>query len=433
MARSSFRGEFGINVVGHVKGEFGLGESARAQIRSIKAANIPYVISNIDSRDHRSLDSSFQTQEFTDENPYIINLLNFNAEAMPEFLDLRGSTYLEGKYNIGYWAWELPIFPREWEWIFQFYDEIWVPSSYCAESLSSISPVPVVKIMHSIDLPPPSLDREAIGYPKDKFIFLFVFDFHSTLARKNPIAVIEAFKQAFERSNPDVLLVIKFSNGHRYPDQVELVKNVAAGYPIQFIEGHLRKDEVNALFYNCDCYVSLHRSEGFGLTMAESMYYGKPVIATNYSANVEFMNVGNSFLVKYDMVDIEENVGSYQKGNTWADPDIEQTACLMHYVFHNYEQALQVGARASRDVRAKLSPQAIGRRLRERVENIVSRVSLNSQNSERIMNAKLSAWRKTAQQLQMELNALRSTSQPNRGNESILVTHQSNYESTRYE
>ena len=149
---------FGINIVGYVRGEFGLGESSRAQIRSIKAAGIPHSICNIDCASHGNGDNSFD-QEFTSDNPYAINLLNFNAEAMPEFLDNIGEEYLKDKYNIGYWAWELPTFPPEWEWLFQYYDEIWVPSGYCAEALSLVAPIPIVKIMHSIDLPTPSLSK----------------------------------------------------------------------------------------------------------------------------------------------------------------------------------------------------------------------------------------------------------------------------------
>jgi glycosyltransferase involved in cell wall biosynthesis len=394
---------FGINITGYVKGEFGLGESSRAQIRSIKAADIPHTICNIESNVHRSLDSTIKDDEFTTENPYAINLLNFNAEAMPEFLDNIGPDYLKGKYNIGYWAWELPTFPPEWEWLFQYYDEIWVPSGYCAEALSVVSPVPVVKIMHSISLPAPSLNRAAINYPKNKFIFLFLFDFHSTLARKNPQGIVEAFKRAFKSSNQDVCLILKFSNGKHYPEQVELLKEAASSHPsIQFIEGHLKKEEVNALFYNSNCYVSLHRAEGFGLTMAEAMYYGKPVIATGYSSNVEFMNVGNSFLVNYDLIKVTQDSGSYKKGNIWAEPDVEHTAALMHYVFHNYDSAQQIGIRAAREVKEKLSPLTIGKKIRHRLEHIMSSVALNM-HDDTSNQLQTKAWKQTAQELQEEL------------------------------
>lgn len=403
---------FGINVVGYVRGEFGLGESSRAQIRSIKAGDVPHTICNIDSSSHGNNDNTFAS-EFTNENPYAINLLNFNAEAMPEFLDNIGEEYLEGKYNIGYWAWELPTFPPEWEWLFQYYDEIWVPSGYCSEALSVVSPVPIVKIMHSINLPAAKLTREEtvfpdgkggeMSYPQDKFIFLFMFDFHSTLARKNPLGVIEAFKRAFRSTNQDVTLMIKFSNSKHYPAELELVKEAARSHPsIQFIDARLPKDVVNALFYNCDCYISLHRAEGFGLTMAEAMYYGKPVIATGYSSNVEFMNTGNSFLVHYDLIKVLKDSGSYKKGNIWADANVEHAAALMHYVFHNYQAARQVGLRGAREMKELLSPFTIGKKIRHRVEHIMSKIALDSQHNQ-ASELQANAWKQTAQELQEEL------------------------------
>ncbi len=402
MVENSKSINFGINLSGHIKGEFGLGESARAQLRSIKAANLDYAINNIEPKEHRCLDTTYSEAELTQENPYSINLLNFNAEVMPDFLENIGSDYLEDKYNIGYWAWELPEFPPEWEWLFQYYNEIWVPSNYCSEALSIVSPVPVIKIMHSIDLSVPSLQREAIGLPKEKFIFLFVFDFHSTVARKNPIAVIEAFKQAFGQTNDQVLLVIKSSNGKRYPEQYNHLKSIAEGYPIQFLDTYLSKEELNALFYNANCYVSLHRSEGFGLTMAEAMSYGKPVIATGYSANTEFMNVGNSFLVKYKLVEVTEDSGSYKKGNIWADPDVEHAACLMHYIFHNYKDAQQVGLRGATEVKSKLSPHIIGQKIKHRLEHIMSDFILKEYVQDNLQ-LEVEAWKRTAKQLYKEL------------------------------
>lgn len=406
---------FGINIVGYVKGEFGLGESSRAQIRSIKAAGIPHTICNIHCAPHGNEDDSFD-QEFTTENPYAINLLNFNAEAMPEFLDNVGEEFLKDKYNIGYWAWELPTFPTEWEWLFQYYDEIWVPSGYCAEALALVAPIPIVKIMHSIDLPAPSLSKTEIiipndthnqvaetNFPQDRFTFLFMFDFHSTMARKNPLAVIAAFKRAFTSTNQDVALIIKCSNSQSYPNELTLIKEAIAPYSaIQLIDARLPKNVVNALFYHCDCYVSLHRAEGFGLTMAEAMYYGKPAIATGYSANVEFMNTGNSFLVQYDLVKVQQDSGSYQKGNIWAEPSVEHTAALMHYVFHNQRSAQQIGFRAAEQVRVMLSPEAIGKKIHRRVEQIMSKISLESY-EQYSADCEENAWKKTAQDLQEDL------------------------------
>ena len=149
---------------------------------------------------------------------------------------------------------------------------------------------------------------------------------------------------------------------------------------------------------NCNCYVSLHRAEGFGLTMAEAMYYGKPVIATAYSSNTDFMNVGNSFLVKYDLVETTEAYGLYPKGSIWAEPDIDRAGFLMQYVFQNYPQAQQVGARSAKEIRSLFSPEVIGQKIRHRLEYISRTIEEKSW-----YESQAQAWKQAALQAQREL------------------------------
>ncbi len=363
--------KLGVNIAGFVKGELGIGEGVRATIRAIETTDIPYVINNIISTPHRNSDVTYQ-EKFSQENPYPINILQVNAHEVKTFMK-RGAIekYFPRRYNIGFWAWELPKFPPEWMSAFKPFNEIWTYSNYCVESIAKVSPVPVIKMMPSIDLPIPTLGREALNLPPDKFIFLFIFDFFSNIERKNPIATVRAFKQAFGENNPDVLLVIKCSNSQRFPgDRARLIEAIANSPSIKLIDGYLSKEKINALLYNCDCYVSLHRAEGFGLTMSEAMYYGKPVIATGYSSNIEFMNLGNSFLVDYETVEIAGNYGPYKRGDIWANPSIEHCAKLMQYVFNNYQKAREVGARAARDLKTLLSPAARGKEIKKRLEYI---------------------------------------------------------------
>ena len=421
MNKETLNSNFGVNIGGFVKGEFGLGEGVRANIRSIKAAGIPYTVNSLNVQWHRNLDTSHKDEEFAAANPYAINLVNVNAESLNTFIDAFGRSYFENHYNIGCWAWELPTFPPEWRFAFDYFDEIWTYSNHSAEAIAAVSPIPVIKIMPSLDLPQPSLGKEALGLPTDKFIFLFMFDSLSTFERKNPEGVVQAFIQAFGESNNDVLLVIKFSNSEHYPHQRDKFKELVANYPsVHLIEGHLMKEEVNALIYNSDCYVSLHRAEGFGLTMAEAMFYGKPVIATAYSSNMEFMNVGNSFLVKYDLVTLVEEQGPYKRGNTWAEADIEHAAALMYYVFHNYPQAQQVGARAATELKSLLSPQAIGTKVRSRVEHIMNMWTTNNfyrakdyfQAQANYFESQAQAWKNTAQEVQVELKQCQKLASP---------------------
>ncbi|MEG4106565.1 glycosyltransferase [Microcoleus sp. S13_C5] len=358
----------GINIAGYISGEFGIGEGVRANIRATEAAKIPFVINNFTRSPHRKQDTTYQN--FSQDNPHPVNLIQVNADEVATFIKHTGSSYFENKYNIGFWAWELPEFPPEWQPAFNHFHEIWTYSNYCAEAISAVSPIPVIKIMPSIALPAPSLNREALNLPKDKFIFLFAFDFSSRIERKNTLATIQAFKQAFGEDNR-LLLIIKSSNSNKNLEQKNLLNYaIANSANIKHLDGYLSKNKLNGLLYNCDCYVSLHRCEGFGLTMAEAMFYGKPVIATGYSSNTEFMNVGNSYLVKYKLIPIEKDCGPYKKGNVWAEADVEHAADLMRYVFNNYREAQQIGAIAAEEIKTLLNPQVTGNKIRKRLEYI---------------------------------------------------------------
>lgn len=398
----------GVNVLAYATGEFGGGEGARCILRALEAAGIPFSLKNVSVPWHRNLDSTYT--EFSDQYPYPINLVHINPD--PALFKSSETQFLQNRYNIGFWVWELQKFPTNWEFAFDLFDEVWTYSNYSVETISAVSPIPVLKIVPSLYLPKPSLKRKAFGLPEGKFVFLFIFDCHSTLGRKNPEAVIQAFKKAFDKSQEDVLLVLKFSNAEHHPQQRERLQTLSADYPsIVLMDGHLPKSEVNALIYNCNCYVSLHRAEGFGLTMAEAMFYGKPVIATAFSANTDFMNVGNSFLVKYELVKTTEEHFPYPKGSIWAEPDIDHAASLMQYVFNNYKDAKKVGLRASQEIKSLLNPQSVGKKLRERIENIMLRINpSNSSNGIEKLQAEIDwqtaqvrAWRQTALQAQMEL------------------------------
>lgn len=432
----------GLNVVGHVKGEYGLGQAIRSNLRAFEAVDIPFSIYNFDVPWHSNEDSTYS--DFSDDYPYPINFVHVNPD--PFFYQEIGNDFFKDKYNIGFWAWELTKISPYWNFAFDFFDEIWTPSNYSAEAISAVSPIPVFKLPHSIEFPIPSVTREDLGLPKDKFIFFFMFDFHSTLGRKNPFGLVEAFKKAFSNSNNDVLLVLKHSNGSHHPEKLQYFLEQTENYDsIHLIEGHLRKEDLQGLINSCDCYVSLHRSEGFGLTMAEAMYYGKPVIATGYSSNLEFMNMGNSYLVKYDLIEATENDGSYPKGSVWAHPDTDHAAFIMRQVFENQKESCKVGERAAQEMRSLLSPKNLGLKAKKRLENVVeivdnpewqnrmgrlksnfdiispenanqlptfsagiSHLSGKSKTKRRYFEFQAKAWEKTAKRLLEELNQIES-------------------------
>ena len=286
---------------------------------------------------------------------------------LPGFVQARGPEFFRGKYNIGYWLWELPELPEAFHGSFSYLDEVWVSSEYGREAIARVSPIPVVKVPPALPaegLRTKGVGREYFGLQDRHRVFLFMFDAHSIVERKNPGAVIEAFKRAFP-NDPDARLVLKLV--HADLALVARLRAEAADPRVLVIDRVFDREEVNSLLALSDCYVSLHRSEGFGLTMAEAMALGKPVIATGHSANLDFMNVGNSLLVRYEMVRLEKDYPPYPRGSAWADPDVDHAAELMRTVYEDPDRARKLGDRARADVMAYLSPEAVGTRISERL------------------------------------------------------------------
>ena len=364
---------FGINLMGYFQSEKGVGEHSRGTIRSLQGGGIPYVLNNYVDHGSSNVDATYT--DFTTENPYPVNLIILNPEAVP-VLASESPKYLKGRYNIGYWNWELEWFPTEWRGAFKYFDEIWALSTFTRNSIARVSPIPVHALPAAIVVPPrqaEAITRERLQLPPNAFLFLFAFDFHSHLARKNPLAVNEAFRRAFP-TRRDVVLVLKTSRSKATPMEFSEVLLACRGQPnIRILREVLSRGEMYDLLRLCDAYVGLHRSEGFGLPLAEAMALAKPVIATDYSANVDFMNESNSYPVRYRMVAIEQDHGPYRKGAEWADPDVDHAAEQMRRVVEEPATARAVAARARADIARLYSPQAVGQQIRDRLTAILRR------------------------------------------------------------
>src|SRR5262249_47183438 len=203
------------------------------------------------------------------------------------------------------------------------------------------------------------------------FTFLFVFDMNSVLERKNPLGLISAFRSAFGAST-DVQLVIKVSRGQANPHDLARLKAACAGVGpgVVLIDGVMPREEAFALVKCCDCYVSLHRSEGYGLTMAEAMFFGKPTIATAYSGNSDFMTDDTSRLIPYRLVPLERDYAVYRKGSLWAEPSLGDAADALRWVHEHPAEAGAMGERGREHVARVLSLEAYGQRIRARLEEL---------------------------------------------------------------
>jgi glycosyltransferase involved in cell wall biosynthesis len=291
-----------------------------------------------------------------------------NADALRVVKPLLGPATFHNRLNIGCWAWELSRFPGEWRDRFQGLREVWVLSAFMQQAIGAVAPVPVVTIGSPVvPYPPTGLTRADLGLPADQRVFLFAFDMLSVPERKNPLDCIAAYRMAFAPRFDGVQLVIKANHLAQFPDwQARLRDEVASARGI-LIEDTLERRAVNALYEQADVYVSLHRSEGFGLTLAESMRLGKPVIATDYSANRDYLNESNGFPVRYTLVELERDYGPYRAGNVWAQPDIAHAAALMRQAAGDPEEARRRGLRAAADMERLYSPRAVARRMIERL------------------------------------------------------------------
>ncbi|MDH3277302.1 MAG: glycosyltransferase [Nitrosopumilus sp.] len=360
----------GINVAGYFKGEFGVAEAARNYVKSISKVNIPFVLNNINSPAHRNNDKTFN--KFENENPFPVNLICVNADQSEFFYNTKGSEYFKNKYNIAVWFWEIADFPKKWMNSFNYFDEIWVASNFIANSLSKISPIPVVKIESPFEIDETKMisDKSKFGFEEDEFLFLFIFDYNSIFERKNPLAIIEAFKRSF-KENEKVRLVIKCTNGDKFPEKNKKLVKDCGVKNITLLDKYLDRNELLVLIASCDCYISLHRGEGLGLTIAEAMYAKKPVIATHYGGNTDFMNLNNSYPVKYKLVKLEKDYEPYQKGSVWAEPNIIQASDLMKEVYENKDEAKKVGLQGYEDVKKQLNFNVVGEQILKRLDIIL--------------------------------------------------------------
>jgi glycosyltransferase involved in cell wall biosynthesis len=215
------------------------------------------------------------------------------------------------------------------------------------------------------------LQRRHFGLNADDYVFFCSFDFNSTVARKNPFAVIKAFREAFPRGDEKVTLLVKSSNGDRSAAfLMQLLGAASRDARILVRDDLLERADLQALHRCIDVYVSLHRCEGFGLGMAEAMCMGKPVVATAYSGNMEFMTSANSCLVDYRMVSVRRGEYPYADGQQWADPDPRHAAEHMRSLYEDRALGRRLGEAAARDMARDFSVEACMKVLAQRLSLI---------------------------------------------------------------
>jgi glycosyltransferase involved in cell wall biosynthesis len=366
----------GANLIGYARAEIGMGEHVRMTAAAFRTTPVPFAVIDFNVGLPGAQDSATEQEEASRGNPYAANIFHVNADQIFVAYQHFGHEFFSRRYNIGYWAWELAACPAEMLAATAFIDELWAPSRFIQAAFRKCSGVPVEYMPLCVMIPDfPPLGRNHFHLPEDAFTFLYTFDCLSFLERKNPLAAIAAFRLAFPQSSANVRLVLKVMNCNpKAPLWKALIATIDADPRIVVINRTLSRPELLALVNTCDCYVSLHRSEGFGRGPAEAMCLAKPVIATNYSGNTDFTTDDNSCPVGYKLIPVESGQYPHFRGQQWADPDIEHAAWYMKKLILDNAYARQLGERARLFMRNNFSQEVVGERYRSRLRklNLVS-------------------------------------------------------------
>lgn len=351
----------GVNVAGYFDSTLGVGEAARQLREALEASGVPTASFTLPERRSRAGAPARPPAE----PPFATTLVCANADGLEGARDWLGPGFFAGR-TVGLWWWEVETFPDTWRRAFDGLDELWVGSRFVADAIAPVSPVPVL----TMPLPvaprhPEPLTRAQLGLP-ESFLFLFVFDFASGFERKNPLAAIEAFRRAFEPGS-GAALVIKHVGEEEHSSEAARLAEAAARHPdVHLLGRHLPAERQASLTAACDCYLSLHRSEGFGLTIAEAVLAGKPVVATGYSGPLDFLDPATASLVDHELRPVGPGQEPYPPDARWAEPDLDDAARLMREVHADPDAARVRAARALDRFQSTHAPAAAGRAMARR-------------------------------------------------------------------
>ena len=372
--------EQGVAVIGPAYKASGLGQAMRLSVDVLTCCEgtRPTVIDfGLDNPAPVGFASSTNYEAY--RNRRAINLIHLNAESTPLAFAYQAHEIFEDSYNIGFFFWELNKIPKCHRLALELLDEIWVSSEYNREIYAGVTDKPVINVGMAVEILPDvaPMPRDLIGLENGPFVFLTTFDSFSFIERKNPLGVIQAFRRAFPLGTEPVRLVIKTQNRHRVGDpyQLRVWKRIdaltGADPRIVVMNKTLAYRDLLALKRSCDCYVSLHRSEGWGFGMIEAMQLAMPVIATGYSGNMDFCTPETAYLVDYTLTSVRPDEYIFcERDSYWAEPNLDVAAKTMRHMVANPAEAKAKGAAAAAAIGRDFSLEAIGRRYAARLAQV---------------------------------------------------------------
>jgi len=353
-----------LDVTGYWQHQTGIGESARRFASVLEATPLDFACVDCSSpsairRERRRVEGL----ESSRRGPPRFNVLHVNADQTPSVYEALWNVGLRDQYRIGVWHWEGSHFPDRWLDSFDWVDEIWAPSRFIWEVVAEKATVPVVWMPHAVSVPHPKGTRLDYGLPADCFLFLVMYDPSSVTERKNPEGSIEAYRRAFG-DRLDVGLVVKVHGDSARGAEIEELQGQLDGLSnSRLLVSTIDRDAVYGLENACDAFLSLHRAEGFGLSIAECMALGKPVVATGWSGNMDFMAAKNSCPIEYHLFELDQGIGPYEKGTRWAEPDLDHAVWWMKALVEDEGLRRRIGLEARKSIHAGFSPKVIGRRV----------------------------------------------------------------------
>lgn len=359
----------GINIVGFPQGVLGLGEDARMAAQAFQLAGAEVALVNAPMNGPARLEHSLD-HLIRGDLVYDVSVFCLPPPEMVRMALEGGRRMLEAEtYKIGAWPWELPHWPSAFGRAYEFVDEIWAQSRFVEAVYARLGKTKVRHMPMAVVIPEPrAIDRARFGLPHDQFLFYLMFDGNSWLTRKNPVAGVHAFKQAFGGDRAGVGLVIKAMNVREDdPTWRQVCEMAAQDARIHIVSERLNRQDTIDFMACCDAYISLHRSEGFGRVIAEAMALGQPVVATNFSGNVDFCDPETAFLVDGELVPLRPGEYLFHEGQYWCDPDVSLAAGQLVRVFGDAALRKRIAAAGRERIERDYSMAAVARAYRQRL------------------------------------------------------------------
>ncbi len=350
----------GVNVLGYFRFPCGLQEEAGQLCRALEHAR--YAVARRDLP-VGSDQGELLPGRFDDLERYPVSLVKVGAASpLDETYARAGLHPRPGVYRVACWSWELGTLPAGAVEASGLADAVWTPTEFGADAVRRGWPgKPVSAVLPP--LAPPARAGQPFGHSQGRFLVFFAFDMGSCGERKNSLGLIRAFRAAFP-AGERVGLLIKVSRASANRPLWAAMRAAAAADPrVTLLDVVLPRVEIDAMMAACDCYASLHRAEGLGLTMAEAMLRGKPVVATGYSGNLDFMTAETAHLVRYKLVKVGPGNPPYDADAEWAEPDEAHAAELLRQVYDDRDAAAALGRRARAHAEAVFSIEAAARRV----------------------------------------------------------------------